>query len=109
MLYGLRRTLLRSRHRLGDRGWARIEAAFAADDELALECAWVGKEAFCDVYAAADRATAKAALDDWYDLVERYDVGDHTIFLGEIVSAGSELDADPLLWFASGYRRIAPS
>ncbi len=38
--------LLRSHHRLDDRRWARIEAAFAADDELALECAWVGKDAF---------------------------------------------------------------
>ena len=40
-------------------------------------------------------------------LVESHEVGDHTIFLGEIVSAGSELDADPLIWFASGYRRMA--
>ena len=39
-------------------------------------------------------------------LVERYDGRDHTIFLGEIVSAGSEEDADPLIWFASGYRRL---
>ena len=40
-------------------------------------------------------------------LVESHQVGDHTIFLGEIVSAGSEPDADPLIWFASGYRRMA--
>ncbi|HEX2274867.1 MAG TPA: ISL3 family transposase [Acidimicrobiales bacterium] len=74
VLYGARRSLLRSRHRLDDRGWARIQAAFDADDELELECAWVGKEAFCDLYRAVDRAAAKAALDDWYALVERYDV-----------------------------------
>ncbi|MDQ4132266.1 MAG: transposase, partial [Actinomycetota bacterium] len=58
VLYGVRRVLLRSRHRLDDRCWARLQAAFAADDELALECAWVGKEAFCDLYSSADRAAA---------------------------------------------------
>ncbi|MDQ4133322.1 MAG: transposase, partial [Actinomycetota bacterium] len=74
VLYGVRRTLLHSRHRLSERGWARLEAAFSADDELELECAWVGKEAFADLYRAADRAEAKAGLDDWYCLVEGYDV-----------------------------------
>ncbi len=80
MLYGVRRVLLQSRHRLDDRRWTRIQAAFAADDDLALECAWVGKEAFCDLYRAADRATAKAALDDWYALVESYDVAELNTF-----------------------------
>ena len=36
-------------------------------------------------------------------LVNRYDGGDHTIFLGEIVAAGYRDDAEPLLWYASGY------
>ena len=40
-------------------------------------------------------------------LIERYDGGDHTIFLGEIVAAGFEQDADPLLFFAGEYRRLA--
>ncbi len=80
VLYGVRRVLLRSRHRLDDRAGARIEAAFAADDELDLECAWVGKEAFCDLYSAADRAAAKAALDAWYDLVDAYDVAELDTF-----------------------------
>ncbi len=84
VLYGVRRTLLRSRHRLGERGWGRIQAAFAADDELALECAWVGKESFCDLYRAADRGAAKVALDDWYALVERYDVAELKTFAGTI-------------------------
>ena len=39
-------------------------------------------------------------------LLERYDGGDHTIFLGEIVSAGYEQEADPLLFFAGSYRRL---
>ena len=72
--------LLRSRHRLDDRRWARLQAAFAADDELDLECAWIGKEAFCDLYRAGDRVAAEAALYDWYALVERYDVAELNTF-----------------------------
>jgi flavin reductase (DIM6/NTAB) family NADH-FMN oxidoreductase RutF len=40
-------------------------------------------------------------------LVHRYDGGDHTIFLGEIVSAGYEENADPLLFFAGAYRNFS--
>lgn len=39
-------------------------------------------------------------------LTARHDGGDHTIFLGEIVAAGFREDADPLLWYASGYRGL---
>ena len=41
-------------------------------------------------------------------LQERHDGGDHTIFIGEIVAAGFREDAEPLLWYASGYHRLAP-
>ncbi len=41
-------------------------------------------------------------------LTARHDGGDHTIFLGEIVAAGYREDADPLVWYASGYRALAP-
>jgi flavin reductase len=37
-------------------------------------------------------------------LSARHDGGDHTIFIGEIVAAGYREDAEPLLWYASGYR-----
>lgn len=40
-------------------------------------------------------------------LSQRYDGGDHTMFLGEIVAAGFREDAEPLLWYASGYHRLA--
>jgi flavin reductase (DIM6/NTAB) family NADH-FMN oxidoreductase RutF len=40
-------------------------------------------------------------------LTERHDGGDHTIFLGDIVAAGFREDAEPLLWYGSGYRRLA--
>jgi hypothetical protein len=29
------------------------------------------------------------------------------MFLGEIVAAGFEEDAEPLIWFGSGYRALA--
>ena len=41
-------------------------------------------------------------------LSARHDGGDHTIFIGEIVAAGFREDADPLLWYASGYHRLSP-
>ena len=41
-------------------------------------------------------------------LLERHDGGDHTIFIGEIVAAGYREDAEPLLWYASSYRRLSP-
>jgi flavin reductase (DIM6/NTAB) family NADH-FMN oxidoreductase RutF len=40
-------------------------------------------------------------------LTARHDGGDHTIFLGEIVAAGFREDAEPLLWYASAYHRLA--
>lgn len=34
--------------------------------------------------------------------------GDHTIFIGEIVAAGYDEAGEPLLWYGSRYRRLAP-
>ena len=42
-------------------------------------------------------------------LTERHSGGDHTLFIGEIVAAGFREDAEPLLWYASSYRRLTPS
>lgn len=39
-------------------------------------------------------------------LVERHPGGDHTLFIGEIVSAGFEEDGDPLIYYASAYREL---
>lgn len=39
-------------------------------------------------------------------LVDRYGAGDHTIFVGEIAAAGYREDTQPLLYFASQYRRL---
>ena len=40
-------------------------------------------------------------------LTARHDGGDHAIFIGEIVAAGYREDAEPLVWYASGYRALA--
>jgi flavin reductase (DIM6/NTAB) family NADH-FMN oxidoreductase RutF len=41
-------------------------------------------------------------------LVAEHPGGDHTIFLGEIVAAGYEADVEPLVYYGSRYRRLAP-
>lgn len=41
-------------------------------------------------------------------LTARHDGGDHTIFVGEIVAAGYRDDAEPLIWYGSRYRSLAP-
>jgi flavin reductase len=41
-------------------------------------------------------------------LVSRYDGGDHTIMIGEIVAAAFREDARPLLWYASAFHRVGP-
>ena len=40
-------------------------------------------------------------------LTARHEGGDHALFIGEIVAAGYREDAEPLLWYASGYRELA--
>jgi flavin reductase (DIM6/NTAB) family NADH-FMN oxidoreductase RutF len=40
-------------------------------------------------------------------LHESHPAGTHTIFIGEIVSAGYEERGEPLLWFGSRYRSMA--
>lgn len=67
---------------------------------------------FCDApwHEAETGSPILAAAIAYFDcrLVERHAGGDHTIFVGEIVAAGYETDAEPLVWFGSRYRRLAP-
>lgn len=47
----------------------------------------------------------------WFEclLYAAYDGGDHSIFVGKVVSFGTDPDAgEPLLFFNSRYRRLAP-
>lgn len=67
---------------------------------------------FCD--AAWHEAESGSPILDgaiaYFDcrLVAQHPGGDHTIFVGEIVAAGFEEDAEPLIWYGSGYRRLRP-
>ena len=66
---------------------------------------------FCDA-AWHDAETGSPILEGalaYFDcrLTARHDGGDHTLFLGEIVAAGYREDAEPLLYYASRYRRLA--
>ena len=68
-------------------------------------------KAFCDAdwhEAETGSPILEGAL-AYFDcrLTARHDGGDHTIFIGEIVAAGYRTDAEPLLWYASGYRELA--
>ncbi|HLY35532.1 MAG TPA: flavin reductase family protein [Candidatus Limnocylindria bacterium] len=67
---------------------------------------------FCDA-SWHEAETGSPILDGaiaYFDcrLVARHPGGDHTLFVGEIVSAGFEESGEPLLYFGSGYRRLAP-
>ena len=66
---------------------------------------------FCDA-AWHEAETGSPVLEGalaYFDcrLSAQHDGGDHTIFVGEIVAAGFRDDAVPLLWYASGYHRLA--
>lgn len=67
---------------------------------------------FCDA-AWQEAETGSPILEGalaYFDcrISQRVPAGTHTIFIGEIVSAGYREDAEPLLWFGSRYRQIAP-
>ncbi|MDX1674644.1 MAG: flavin reductase family protein [Longimicrobiales bacterium] len=65
-----------------------------------------------DGVAYTEEATGAPILNDalaWVDcrVWARYDGGDHTIFVGEVVGADAE-DGPPLVYFRGGYGRLAP-
>jgi flavin reductase len=67
---------------------------------------------FCDA-AWHEAETGSPIVDGaiaYFDcrLVARHPGGDHTIFVGEIVSAGFEEGVEPLIYYGSAYRRLAP-
>ena len=95
--YAARRDLLRARENLTERGWDRLTAAFGADPDLDLECAWVIKEALRDVYQAPDRVEAQVALAEWYEIVEDYDVAE----LNRLATTVQRWETEILNWFDS--------
>jgi flavin reductase (DIM6/NTAB) family NADH-FMN oxidoreductase RutF len=92
-------------------------SVLAADQQDLAECFAQPTTAakltrFCDA-AWHEAETGSPILEGalaYFDcrLTERHAGGDHTVFLGEIVAAGFREDADPLLWYGSRYRRLAP-
>jgi flavin reductase len=93
-------------------------SVLAADQQELAECFAQPTTAdklkrFCDA-AWHEAETGSPILEDalaYFDcrLTARHDGGDHTVFLGEIVAAGYREDADPLLWYGSEYRALAPA
>jgi transposase len=66
-LYRIRKLLLTAAEQLTGRGWARLRAGLAAGDPSGeVAAAWQGKELLRAVYATADLAAARAALDRFY-------------------------------------------
>jgi flavin reductase (DIM6/NTAB) family NADH-FMN oxidoreductase RutF len=41
-------------------------------------------------------------------LVAQHPGGDHSLFIGEIVGAGYDEGAEPLIWYGSRYRQLSP-
>jgi transposase len=66
-LYRIRKLLLTAAEQLTGRGRARLRAGLTAGDRFGeVAAAWQGKELLRAVYAAADLAAARAALDRSY-------------------------------------------
>jgi transposase len=66
-LYRIRKLLLTAAEELSGRGRARLRAGLAAGDPfMEVTAAWQGKELLRAVYAAADLAAARVALDRFY-------------------------------------------
>ena len=90
-------------------------SVLAADQRELAECfaqptSAVKLTRFCDAAwheAESGSPILEGAL-AYFDcrLVNRFDGGDHTMFLGEIVAAGYREDAEPLLWYASAYHGL---
>lgn len=84
----------------------------AIADCFALPTTAAKLQRFCDA-PWHEAETGSPILDGaiaYFDcrLSESHEVGTHTVFIGEIVAAGYEEAAEPLLWFGSRYRRIEP-
>jgi flavin reductase (DIM6/NTAB) family NADH-FMN oxidoreductase RutF len=92
-------------------------SVLGADQQPTAECFALPTTAaklqrFCDA-AWHEAETGSPILDGaiaYFDcrLSTSYPAGTHTLFIGEIVAAGYEDGGEPLLWFGSRYRRIAP-
>jgi len=93
-------------------------SVLSADQQPIAECFALPNSAdklqrFCDA-PWHEAETGSPILDGalaYFDcrLTASHPGGTHTIFIGEIVASGHEERDDPLIWFASRYRRLAPA
>ncbi len=93
-------------------------SVLSADQQPIAECFALPNSAeklqrFCDA-SWHEAETGSPILDGaiaYFDcrLTASYPAGTHSIFIGEIVAAGHEERDDPLVWYASRYRQLAPS
>ena len=92
-------------------------SVLAEDQQALAECfaqpTTAGKlQRFCDA-PWHEAETGSPILDGaiaFFDcrLVAQHPGGDHSLFVGEIVAAGFDEGAEPLIWYGSRYRRLAP-
>jgi flavin reductase len=92
-------------------------SVLAADQHALADCfaqpTTAGKlQRFCDA-PWHEAETGSPILDGaiaYFDcrLVAQHPGGDHSLFVGEIVAAGFDERAEPLIWYGSGYRELVP-
>jgi flavin reductase (DIM6/NTAB) family NADH-FMN oxidoreductase RutF len=107
---------------------SETHAAITASHSFAISVLAAGQRPLADCFAQATTAlklqrfcdapwhegeTGSPILDGaiaYFDcrLVARHPGGDHTIFVGEIVAAGYDEAAEPLIWYGSRYRQLSP-
>jgi len=105
---------------------SETHVAIVGSHSFAVSVLGVGQEPIADCFALPTTAAKLQRFCDapWHEaetgspildgaiayfdcrLNASYPTGTHTIFVGEIVSAGFEEDGEPLLWFGSRYRRM---
>lgn len=84
------------------------------DDQQALSDRFAGRLGEVDRFAGLETfsgVTGAPILQDclaWLDcrVVMSEAVGDHTLYIGEVVAAGSNNPANPLIYWNAGYRRL---
>jgi transposase len=98
-LYRIRKLLLTAADQLTGRGRARLRAGLAAGDRFGeVTAAWQGKELLRAVYAAADLAGARAALDRFY----RWCDGVQLLELSRLARTVRAWQPEILAWHATG-------
>ncbi len=90
-------------------------SVLAADQRALADCfaqpTTAGKlQRFCDApwHEAETGSPILESAIAFFDcrLVAQHPGGDHSLFVGEIVAAGFDERAEPLIWYASRYRRL---